>query len=148
MSLTAFLARVLELWQVTPRILFLSFFRSVAPTFIDIESNLPTTAGFGGYSYNYFKMLDKEREKNDIDAASLGAADVHLSKSKGQKIAAEGYLKSVPKQVIEKLKSISGKIDDLGENKSLYMKGFMLVILGIIMYSMGLFKVSTNRSLI
>ena len=132
-------------------ILFLSFFRSVAPTFIDIESNLPITAGFtefGGYSFDYFQMLNKEREKNDITAAVAAAADVHLSKSEGQKITAEGYLKSVPTQVIEKIQSISGKIDDLGENKSLYMKGFMLVILGIIMYNMGLYNVSTNRSLI
>lgn len=132
-------------------ILFLSFFRSVAPTIIDMESNLPITAGFtefGGYSFDYFQMLNKEREKNDVTAAASAAADVHLSKRKGQKIIAEGYLKSVPTQVIEKIQSISGKIDDLGENKQLYMKGFMLVILGIIMYNMGLYNVSTNRSLI
>lgn len=132
-------------------ILLLSLFRSVAPAFIDIQSNLPITAGFtefGGYSFEYFESLDKEREENDAAAAAVAAADVHLSKSKGQKVTAEGYLKSVPKNVIDQIQSISGKIDNLGENKQLYIKGFMLVILGIIMYNMGFYHVATNRYLI
>lgn len=132
-------------------ILFLSLFRSVAPAFIDTQSNLPTTAGFtefGRYSFEYFQSLDKEREQNDNDKTAAAAADVHLSKPEGQKITAEGYLESVPRKVINKLKSIPDKIENLGENKQLYIKGFMLVILGIIMYNMGLYKVSTTRSLI
>lgn len=142
-------------------ILFLSLFRTVAPTSLDINSL--TTAeiiNFGEYSYDYLNMVDKEREENDNKAAAAGAVDTHLSKSEGQKIIAEGYLKHIesllklaegytaPGWVIHKLKSIPGKIDNLGENKQLFIKGFMLLILSYFMYNMGIYHVATNRYII
>lgn len=140
------------LWErMVFAILFLSLFRSIAEKVIDPQTNLPITAGFtefGGYSYDYFKMIDKEREKIDNEAAAAAAADNILTKKKGIIITANEYLKSVPTDVIDKIQEISGKIDNLGENKQLYIKGIMLVILGIVMYHMGLYKVPSGRYLI